>query len=225
VHEFYPQLPSFWLQPTAANLEHLTIYSSLYYGFYAKFDLTSVHFPRLKTLALGNYTFVHDSQLDWILSHGDTLRELYLDDCPILFEVASNNKERTLLDPNTLKQHPRLRTKSHATYETRWHDYFRAFKDGLPRLQHFRFGHCQYWWENETTPFERETTIDIGFHESYLVFCDGYGPSPYMERMIYNDGDGKPLKPSEEDKAALEELLVKLGQRAQIDEDGCAILY
>ncbi|KAL2827845.1 hypothetical protein BDW59DRAFT_55159 [Aspergillus cavernicola] len=213
VHEFFPSLSLFWLTPAAANLQHLTIYSSIYFGFYPKFDLRGVHFPQLKTLALGNHTFVHDSQLDWILSHGVTLEELYLDDCPILFEVAIYDKNRTLLDPSDLKSHPRLTGKSHASYGTRWHDYFQAFKERLPHLQHFRFGHCPHWWVDDTTPFEKETTIDIGFHENYMVFCDGYGPSQYMGNMIYDeDGDGEPLEPSEEDKTALRELLAKLGQ-------------
>ncbi|KAL4862215.1 hypothetical protein BDV12DRAFT_190563 [Aspergillus spectabilis] len=225
VHEFFPTLSSFWLKPALGNLEHLTIYSSIYFGFYPKCDLSNVHLPHLKSLALGNYTFIHDSQLEWILSHGETLQELYLDDCPILHEVAvdSETKEQTALDPHTFKTHPRLQHKTHAYYSTRWADYLQAFNERLPHLRHFRIGHNPHWWEDDTTPFEREERIRIGFYESYMVYCDGFGPSQYMKRIIFDmdDGyvDGGVLKPSEDDEAALKRLLGKLGQSVDEDDD------
>lgn len=105
IHPFFSTLPSFWLRPMISNLEHLTLYSNVYFGFYPKLDLHGVHFPRLKTLSFGKYTFAHDSQLEWILSHGDTLKELYLDNCPILFEVVIEDNVETLLDPSHFKPH------------------------------------------------------------------------------------------------------------------------
>lgn len=189
----------------------------MYFGFYPKCDLREIHLPHLQTLSLGNYTFVHDSQLDWILSHGATLTELYLDDCPILFEVSIVDKDRTYLDPNGLESRAEFGGDYWASYSTRWCDYFRAFSDGLPLLRHFRNGHGQGWWtEDDHTPFERETEIDIVLNEeSYMVFCDGFGPSPYMQHMIYSGTDfehGDCMPPTEEDERALRELLVKLGQ-------------
>jgi len=56
-------------------------------GFFPKLDLRTIHFPQLRTLALGNYTFTHDWQLEWITSHALTLQNLYLDDCPILYQM------------------------------------------------------------------------------------------------------------------------------------------
>ncbi|KAL4816243.1 hypothetical protein BDW67DRAFT_191150 [Aspergillus spinulosporus] len=225
-HEFYQTLPSFWLEPTTANLRHLTIYSSLYCGFYPKLDFRALHFPQLKTLSLGNYGFVHDSQLAWILAHADTLTELYLDDCGILYEVSIEDFENTYLPPEEFTQRDGLDDALYACYTKRWADYFRAFKDGLPHLQRFWYGHSPEGWAFNTTPFEREAEIKIGLHEeSYLVFCDGFGPSPYMEELIYRypknaDGGGggqeyvyaQMLTPSDEDKMALEELCRKLGQ-------------
>ncbi|KAL4994963.1 hypothetical protein BDV10DRAFT_188511 [Aspergillus recurvatus] len=236
-HEFYPILPALWLKPTTANIEHLTLYSSIYFGFYPKCDLPSVHFPRLKSLSLGNYTFVHDTQLTWITFHGSTLRELYLDNCPILHEVAVNitndlyRIHRTPLPLDSYKTHPNLRGKLHAIYPTRWADYFRAFTTQLPHLRHFRFGRCQYWWgfrrcpsgsADGTSPFEREKSIEIGFHNSYLVFCDGLR-DPFWNRMAWDadreDGHerdlifGEVLRPSAEDRTALGQLLGRLGQR------------
>ncbi|PTU20426.1 hypothetical protein P175DRAFT_0481806 [Aspergillus ochraceoroseus IBT 24754] len=220
-HEFFPELSSFWLKPALSSLEHLTIYSSNYFGFYPKCDLRGTHFPRLESLALGNYTFVHDSQLDWILSHAPTLTGLYLDDCPILYEVAIRDKERTYLDPADLQPDPRFDGEGYASYDKRWKDYFQAFKEGLPLLQHFRYGHCLAWWEHDTTPLECETEIEVALrHDSYMVYCDGYGPSQYMAHMIYTirqEGDikwedGEPLRCTDEDINALKELCAKLRQ-------------
>lgn len=59
--------------------------TTFHFGFAPKLDLRGVHFPRLKTLALGNYTFTHDWQLDWLGTHRETLEELYLDDCIVVY--------------------------------------------------------------------------------------------------------------------------------------------
>ncbi|KAL4789502.1 hypothetical protein BDV19DRAFT_396957 [Aspergillus venezuelensis] len=220
---YYSELPTFWLKPTASTLRHLTIYSTLYCGFYPKLDFTGVQLPHLQTLALGNYCFVHDSQLDWILSHANTLTELYLDDCAILYEVSIGDYENTLLSPEAYEQRDGLRNNWYASYDKRWAGYFRAFKDKLPRLQHFRYGHSPEGWKYNTTPFECESGMEIGLHEeSYAVFCDGFGPSPYMTELIYRypkeNGGGMEYKhaetliPSEEDKKALQELCAKCGQ-------------
>ncbi|KAE8139812.1 hypothetical protein BDV38DRAFT_280728 [Aspergillus pseudotamarii] len=223
IHTFFSALPSFWLRPALQNLEHLTIYSSHYFGYYPKLDLRDVHFPRLKTLALGNYAFVHDSQLDWILSHRDTLTELYLDDCAILWVVATRDKERTYLDPDSYTTHPGAVGKNYAIYAKRWRHYFKSFQ-GLRHLRHFRYGHSEYWWDrDDSTPFERETEIIIGMHEdSYLTFDSDW----YSRRLLYHYGTGRqmkcvdegPLPWIEEDQTSLEELLAKIGQKYVIDE-------
>ncbi|RAH67288.1 F-box domain-containing protein [Aspergillus aculeatinus CBS 121060] len=224
-HKFFPELPSFWLTPAAATLEHLTIYSSNYFGFYPKLDLRGVHLPRLKTLALGKYAFVHDSQLQWILSHGKTLTELYLENTPILFEVSVYNKDRALLDSGRYTHKPGLREKHFATYDKRWHHYFRAFQAGLPHLRHFRYGRSELWWEDNMTPLERETGITVGMHDdSYMVFCDGFGPTPYMHTTIYDSDDEEPSYEGdgvdcvEEDQQALVGLLGKIGQPLEVED-------
>ncbi|KAL4744474.1 hypothetical protein BDW72DRAFT_208988 [Aspergillus terricola var. indicus] len=130
-------------------------------------------------LAFGNHTFIHDSQLDWILSHAATLTALYLDDCAIVHEAA------------------------------------------LVNLRDFRYGHAPDWWEDETTPFESEQKIRIGFgEESYLAFDCGTLPSEYTAHLYWEipkEGDdldyvgGEKLEASEDVKKALEELWAKLG--------------
>ncbi|KAL5337261.1 hypothetical protein BJX70DRAFT_389444 [Aspergillus crustosus] len=215
-HVFFLELPSVWLKPTTANLRHLTIYSSIYCGFYPKLNWSGIHFPPLKSLALGNHGFVHDSQLEWILSHAATLSDLYLDDCGIVDEVAIADYERTLLDPALYKKREGLRDNLYASYSKRWVDYFRAFKDGLSHLRRFHYD----------TPFETETTIRNQFHEeSYMVFCDGFGPSPYMTELIYRENGpveyrhGERVLPSEADKEAFREICAKLGQEIPDLED------
>ncbi|KAJ0417585.1 hypothetical protein BJY00DRAFT_289237 [Aspergillus carlsbadensis] len=229
--KFHSELPTFWLKPTMSTLEHLTLYSSLYIGFYPACDLRGIHFPGLKTLALGNHSFIHDSQLEWILSHGATLTELYMDDCVIVWEAGIYHQHcgPTLLPREAFHTHPDLPDQLYTTYNKRWADYFRAFETGLPKLQHFRFGHSPHWWDDDTTPFEREADIEIGFHEEcYAVFCDGFLPSEYMQHMIWRkDGegagrryvDGEAIKPSKEDREALVDLCARVGQSVTLHEE------
>ncbi|KAL4742471.1 hypothetical protein BDV11DRAFT_11873 [Aspergillus similis] len=234
--KFFPELPSVWLEPCLSNLQHLTLYSSIYIGFTPKCDLSGLHFPKLKTLAFGNHTFIHDSQLDWILSHAATLTALYLDDCAIVHEAAvdsdSARRGQTLLPSDAFRPHPHLPDyKVYASYSTRWADYFRAFKEKLVNLRDFRYGHAPNWWEDETTPFESEQKIRIGFgKESYFAFDCGVLPSEYTEHLYWEipkEGvaatstgtrsnnfeyvHGEKLKASEDDKKALEELCAKVG--------------
>lgn len=155
--------------------------------------------------------------MDWILSHSATLAELYLDNCPIVFEAAVYDTENTYLPPEAFRSIPVLEDKYYTSYEKRWHDYFRSFKNGLPLLRHFHYGHSP-GWDDVDIPFESETQMPFGMtDESYMVFCEGYGGGPLMKFMIYDsEGDdeyGEPLKPTEEDEKALNELLVKTGQR------------
>jgi hypothetical protein len=146
--------------------------------------------------------------------------------------VDAKDTERTFLEQSAYASHPRVNEhKLYARYSKRWADYFRAFEAKLPHLQHFRFGQGPNWWCNETTPFEEEGRITIEFHEPYMTYCDGYGPSQYMQRLIWDrevkeeNGGFKPedesrVKPGEEDRAALEHLLKKTGQNVELDEEG-----
>ncbi|KAF2870040.1 hypothetical protein BDV95DRAFT_608063 [Massariosphaeria phaeospora] len=84
--------PTNWLKPTAQNLKHLTLYADLPFGFFPKLELRDIHFPQLRTLALGQYVISHDWQVDWIISHHATLYELYLDHCSILFQIGHSSK-------------------------------------------------------------------------------------------------------------------------------------
>ncbi|KAK2783206.1 hypothetical protein FQN52_000420 [Onygenales sp. PD_12] len=214
------KLQSTWLSPTIPSLEHLTLHSDQYFGLHPKLDLSGIHFPRLKSLALGRHAFCHDVQVDWIISHAQTLRELYLDDCPILHSVISWD------DRDMKTYHPALRSEKWEivelegylgrfplyTYHARWHDYFTKFRTGLPLLQHFRIGKIT---GDREDLLEHEHDITIGlFRDRYMVFA---GPDHY--RTSDDDGGDVAEKMGEmpschdEDKEALCALFEKIGQR------------
>ncbi|KAF2664780.1 hypothetical protein BT63DRAFT_460270 [Microthyrium microscopicum] len=81
-HSFWPGLTEVWLSPLASQLTHLTLYCTGYWGVIPAWKPGNLHFPNLKYLALGRYTFAHESQVDWILQQ-KTLRHLSLDNCII----------------------------------------------------------------------------------------------------------------------------------------------
>ncbi|EME80948.1 uncharacterized protein MYCFIDRAFT_17826, partial [Pseudocercospora fijiensis CIRAD86] len=90
-HEFFnTTLKKSFLAPIAADLRELKLFTTVglnthvYWGEYPQCDLRNLHSPKLEVLALGNFAFAYEWQLDWILSHAETLHTLVLDDCPIV---------------------------------------------------------------------------------------------------------------------------------------------
>ncbi|KAH2534418.1 hypothetical protein KXW48_001932 [Aspergillus fumigatus] len=219
LHDFFAQIPSVWLKPSASSLEHLTLSCDNYFGFYPQLELSEVHFPHLKSLAFGNYCFVRDSQLEWILSHAATLTNLSFDDCAILYDVClaeehlnwgpflkSEMEIRRELDD-------RVRKKYYRSYDKRWHDYFDSFRTKLPHLRQFLIGSNDW---GDGVPFEKEAEVRICLRESRYMACyDGYGPSPYMENHHYRlpEWERAPPKCDDEDRDSLRLLFEKTGQR------------
>ncbi|PCG90480.1 Hypothetical protein PENO1_098930 [Penicillium occitanis (nom. inval.)] len=217
-HNFFAQLPSMWLKPSASSLEHLTLSCDNYFGFYPKLEASEVHFPNLKSLAFGNYCFVRDSQLEWILSHAATLTDLSFDDCVILYDVClaqehinwgpfqkSEMETRRELDGQ-------VRVKYYRSYNKRWHDYFDSFRTKLPHLSQFLIGSNDW---GDGVPFEKEAEVKIGLRENRYMACyDGYGPSPYMEHYDKClEWERVPPKCDDEDRDSLRLLFEKTGQR------------
>ncbi|GFG18205.1 hypothetical protein IFM5058_08893 [Aspergillus udagawae] len=218
-HDFFAQLPSVWLKPSASSLEHLTLSCDNYFGFYPKLELSEVHFPHLKSLAFGNYCFVRDSQLEWILSHAATLTELSFDDCAILYDVCL--AEEHLADRGPFKKSEmetrrevdgRVRLKYYLSYDKRWHDYFDSFRTKLPHLRRFLIGSGDW---GHGVPFEKEDEVKICLRENrYMVCYDGYGPSPYLE-PDYRPHEWERGAPQcdDKDRESLRLLFEKTGQR------------
>lgn len=143
-HQFFgTDLIDLWLAPVQHNLVNLKLFSNCYWGYLPKCDLLKLRFPRLKGLALGRMTFTHDWQMDWIISHGQTLESLTLYDCPIVHgaKVAQTmDSERYVkLQDGTVEWD--LDNETTWSYGSRWHDYFHKMAIGLPRLQHFGMAH------------------------------------------------------------------------------------
>ncbi|KAJ5464218.1 hypothetical protein N7475_007353 [Penicillium sp. IBT 31633x] len=165
LHKFYETiLPSVWLEPTMGSLQKLSLYSSFYWGFWPKLSLDGVHFPNLQSLALGNFSFFKDEQLDWILSHS-TLEELYLDDCPILLEARILDNENDLSESPIPKSELEFRKNEdrsdswHYNYPSRWSNYFASIEAGLPHLRHFAFGHNAAWDYPGGVPLKKKRTL------------------------------------------------------------------
>ncbi|KAH9225019.1 hypothetical protein DL95DRAFT_378681, partial [Leptodontidium sp. 2 PMI_412] len=83
MYGFFDELAETWLKPAQPNLTSLTLHADVLWGYIPECDLRSVHFPNLRKLELGLYTFSHDWQLDWICSH-TTLQVLIMDRCSIV---------------------------------------------------------------------------------------------------------------------------------------------
>ncbi|KAF1962027.1 hypothetical protein CC80DRAFT_574837 [Byssothecium circinans] len=140
-------LPLHWLEPLQPQLTDLSIFSNTFWGFYPDCNLQDIHFPNLKSLSLGNWNIVHDWQIDWILSHGTTLRELFLDDCGIVTLLRMTEKQipeewsglPVFLDGGM---------ESHYVKEItmRWHEVFPRFQSDLPQLQRFSLGKGDWDW-------------------------------------------------------------------------------
>lgn len=149
LHTFFNQdLTRVWLRPLQTQLTSLTLYAVTYWGYFPDFPLKELYLPQLVHLALGNYTFSHETQLEWILSHGQTLQSLSLDDCPILHHGTMGCGflgDRRPRDVNAF-QHI-FDQKDTWTYSARWHDYFPRIQSGHPVLKDFRLGHGG-WDEN-----------------------------------------------------------------------------
>jgi hypothetical protein len=133
-----------WLGPTQAQLTHLTLYTTCWYwGVYPFCDLRSVFFPRLDSLALGCFTIAHDWQVDWILSHGSTLKSLVLDDCPVA--IALCMEPRHYENNWVLSEMNRYEANSSRVVYTkyisiRWAAVLTRFRTSLPKLRHFAMG-------------------------------------------------------------------------------------
>ena len=58
-NSFTPHLRSRWLEPISHQLASLDLYSEENWGLVPIFDVKGLHFPLLRNLSLGSYTFAH----------------------------------------------------------------------------------------------------------------------------------------------------------------------
>lgn len=189
-HRFFGKdLIEYWLAPVQRNLVNLKIYSNEYWGWLPKCDLRPLHFPQLKDLALGNMSFTHDWQLDWIISHGSSLESLTLDYCPIVHDALVGRPQDSeryvkLNDDYTLPQDDSR--DSYWTYKSRWHDYFRKLATELPHLRRVRIGNGPWdsHWEylSAATPFKAAASLPTQLEGArYHIYDYGSGPSAWIQ--------------------------------------------
>jgi hypothetical protein len=202
--ECFAHFPSTWLFP-ATQLRHLTLYSDLPFGYFPKLELRGLHLPHLQTLALSQYVISHDWQVDWILSHRATLRELYLDHCSILFQIG--HSDPTWLDEEGYPKHnkdcqsvypgkyPHLNNEDIynkvrlISYRTRWHNIFDRFAQSLPHLRVFRFGSSEQWnFDMENRFDDASPGLPIMPWESEVYIKNEIFEARYLH---YNDWDEK----------------------------------
>jgi hypothetical protein len=183
-HEmFNKNLIEHWLKPLQSQLTQLTIYCDTYWGVFPYCDLRQVRFPQLKSLSLGNFSIVHHWQIDWILSHGSTLEELVLDDCPI---VITLKVEATLWNENFPEPMLKFRNANANAYVTaikdiaiRWYEIFSCFRKELPNLRKFVTGHGK--WAESVCFKERYELLPALIMGRYILFDIGIGPSQWIE--------------------------------------------
>ncbi|KAF2678099.1 hypothetical protein K458DRAFT_480996 [Lentithecium fluviatile CBS 122367] len=177
---FDTELPEQWLKPLQPQLTYLTLYTAqCMWGFYPFCDLRRIHFPLLKSLALGNWTIVHEWQIDWLLSHGETLEELVLDDCPIVTALMMTDKQiRPHWQDLVSLQTTRLGTRNYfKEVGLRWHHVFPRLRFGLPRLLHFAMGSGN--WEMQNMFEERYELLNKCLWGRYYTFNIGTCPTPW----------------------------------------------
>ncbi|KKY24510.1 putative f-box domain protein [Diplodia seriata] len=132
-----------WLTPCSATLTTLSLHSDQYFGYLPLLDLRPLHLPRLRTLALGNYTISHSWQISWLTAHCPRLRHLHLDDCSIIpyFQLLATPDAATGYippphDPSVLHPDaPVIRTSP-----LRWSHLFAHLLTHAPHLRTFRIG-------------------------------------------------------------------------------------
>lgn len=195
-YDFYSeQLRRYWLQPLAeiGRLTHLKLYGSIPWGYLPKCDLRGLHFPKLKSLILGNMNFTHEWQLEWILSHGSTLEALALHHCPIIPHIETTlsvDAEGYTILPTRYPGTSRGRrpVASRSKYDSRWHDYFNSFRTKLPHLRHFALTHGQ-WLQAHGGPgyaasaFAALETWQAEIRVSRYCKMTGYGKHSYEHEV------------------------------------------
>jgi hypothetical protein len=181
LHTGYTQdLPNIWLRPLNGQLTRLTLYGDSLWGIWPIVDFRTIpRFMHLKSLSLGNFTIAHNWQIDWIVSHNETLEELILDDCFIVTTLSVNEKPMKANFPD-LPIHRRARwdTVYFTQVPMRWHEVLVRFRIELPQLQHFAMGHGD--WEEGQAFDQRHELISEIADSRYAMYDWGRGPTQWI---------------------------------------------
>ncbi|WPG97372.1 Hypothetical protein R9X50_00014700 [Acrodontium crateriforme] len=223
VHKFFNyDLKNHWLRPASSHLVDLKLYAAeLEWGYFPACDLRDLHFPKLRSLALGLMTFSHDWQLDWILSQAETLETLILDDCPIVqacYMLVTFACDRSPPDRHAYKL---ARGEDSWEYGARWYEYFQRIRRGLPKLKRFGFGRGP-WDEHQAFQNSAELGASL-YRQRYCIFDGSIAPKAWVTDVAEVKGkrvygcawDKAPPYPDcdHEDQEALDALLNTIMER------------
>ncbi|KAJ3463790.1 hypothetical protein MRS44_008576 [Fusarium solani] len=160
--DMFDSLPYTWLTPSiSGNLRVLSLYCHKPWGWFPKMDFRLVGagdgMPNLKVLALGNYTFSHEWQVELIGSLA--IEKLYLDGCAILFQASKwrgilLDQSETVLQGSDGRVHtfsnsgyyvkpatPRSGRVAEAIHGTiRWHHLLSHWAQSMTNLRVFKMG-------------------------------------------------------------------------------------
>ncbi|KAJ4388554.1 hypothetical protein N0V93_006012 [Gnomoniopsis smithogilvyi] len=189
-YDFFDNLPKTWLSPViCSNLRVLSLYCREYFGWAPKLDVRMLGlgngtspFPNLRVLALGNYVFSHEWQIDWIASLGADngrggLEELYLDDCPIMWRAhVLGPMDESILDVNGVqiantgyplkevmtRQSPHDERWDPVTvkFHLRWSTVLDIWRNKMKTLKVFRMGSGD-WEGKHTVTVATARTMDL----------------------------------------------------------------
>ncbi|MCJ1294837.1 hypothetical protein MMC34_006396 [Xylographa carneopallida] len=137
---FLEQLPSVWLRPAAHRLTTLSLYRPGYWGWWPKADFRDVYLSSLRVLALGNFTFAHEIHIQWLLKHGGTLEELYLNDCRLVCSSEAPGPMDSLGSPTKEGITSANAFIEICGYSSRWFNHFARFKRSLSKSRVFQMG-------------------------------------------------------------------------------------
>ena len=202
-HDFFKHgLLNSWLRPISGNLTHLMLHTNTYWGWTPAFDARVLHFPKLKYLALGNYTFAHDWQIDWITSQFPALETLVLRNCPIVFYISYGEQPDLFTLTISHEDHTEILIREssksldnalchhvHWVYNSRWHDFFPKLQVGLPSLTKFVYAHGEWLHTfdgGDAIDGDDEITSTL-HHKRYIAFHGGTGRSQWEELRSEHD--------------------------------------
>ena len=186
-HKFASELPKIWLMPSAGSLTKLVLYFDQHVGYFPRIDLRGVHFPHLRVLALSRYVFSHDWQFDWIFGHRESLEEISLDGCPIIYarETTQNidAEEYLIWDGRSRSTMTDGTPRNIFTFERRWCEIFDRLRKEMPRLRDFRFDALAFWF-NTGILLTRYDVLGRWMHnEMYAVFHSSNSDAGYSKTM------------------------------------------
>lgn len=237
------ELPAVWLQP-AENLTTLVLYQDHPFGFFPRLNLRGVRFPRLRTLALGRYTFSHEWQLDWLAEHGATLEELFLDSCTVLFTARVRpgciNAEAYPLWDRATGHHIHNAAAALGALETRfysltWARIFARVSNHLPALRRFGFGSSvPAGWDGDAQgdrfrqPEHERLRVQRGLLYRggvpiYIAFTLDQPPARYLARPVV-DADVLAEEAANPAVTRLRDFLRRLDLGEQTEEDVGALV-